>query len=213
MKKTLSVLCALLCAFSLFSCGKDSWVPAGMKLVSTDAVDYTMYVPEDWTVDISTGVVSAYVSNTDRSNVTMAAFNLSDDNSTMTALEYWDKYEADLIATFPDMQYISPDSINGDSETTEAVTDAETSAETDAAGMDSTDTGRAGNPVSTVLDNVAAYKYYYTATVTGSEIEYMQLVAVRGGVAYILTYTSTPANFSKYLEDIEKIITNFSFND
>lgn len=196
----------LVLASLLAFCGcsqKDAWVPAGMKLASTDAVDYTVYMPESWTVDVSTGIISAYVSNTDRSNVTVTAFNLSDDDAKLTLDEYWAKYEADLRLTFPDMKYLAE---KDEAETTETTENAETEA-----AADTTEAAHPGYPTSTVIDNTAANKYFYTATVTGIGYQFMQVVIIRGGVAYIITYTSTPELFDTHIEEIDKITDNFKF--
>lgn len=198
MKRIISLMLAIIAIFAFSACSADddSWLPVGMQLASTDAVDYKLYVPSSWTVDVSTGIISAYVSDTDRSNVTVTAFNLSNDNSTMTVSEYWSEYEALLKSTFPDMTYVQPTVLDADGN----VIESELSADE-----------MAGNPSTTLLDGVAANKYYYTATVSGESIEYMQLVAVRGGVAYIITYTATPTNFATHVADVEDIISNFRF--
>ena len=70
MKKTLRRIGCLLAAISvsalsllaLSGCDKEDsgWYPAGMKLASNDRSEYRLYVPESWTVDMSTGVTSAY---------------------------------------------------------------------------------------------------------------------------------------------------------
>ncbi len=212
------VLVIMLGMMSISGCSKidEGWVPAGMKLATTDAVDYKLYVPESWTVDISTGVVCAYASDSDRSNITMAAMNLSNDAAAMTLDEYWAKYEADLVATSSALSHVDFVSENSEAEN---AADAEAAA---LAGNDSEETekltysqsnDRMGNPVSTVLGGTAAQKYYYTATVTGTAVEYMQVIAIRGGIAYIFTYTAVPTNFDTHIENVEKMLENFSFID
>lgn len=192
------VISMLLIVFTV-SCGeKDNWVPKGMKKVSTDAVDYTIYVPESWTVDISTGVISAYVTSTDRSNITMIAFNLENEDADMTADDYWTKYENELRQTFPDMEYTV---IQEDGETTEI-----TIAESETASTDKY------TPTSILLNGFSANKYIYTASVTGVTYKYMQVICIRGGIAYLFTYTTVPENFDIHLEDVDRILENFSFN-
>lgn len=202
IKIILFVISLLLIVFTV-SCGeKDNWIPKGMKKVSTDAVDYTMFVPDSWTVDISTGVISAYVKSTDRSNITMIAFNLENENADMTVDDYWLKYESELRQTFPDMEYTV---IQEDSETTDAVT-AETTAESETTSTDKY------IPTTMLLDGFSANKYIYTATVTGVAYKYMQVICIRGGIAYLFTYTTVPENFNIHLEEVDSILQNFSFN-
>lgn len=208
-------LMMMLCMLGTTGCSKfdEGWVPAGMKLATTDAVDYALYVPESWTVDLSTGVVCAYVSDSDRSNITMAAMNLSNDDAALTLDEYWAKYEADLVSTFPDLTYVDfagETADTSDADVVAALTGEETEKAEKITFAESGD--RMGNPISTVLNNTAAQKYYYTATVTGNEIEYMQVIAIRGGIVYIFTYTAVPVNFDSHIDDVEKILEYFSFD-
>lgn len=205
--KIKSMLLLIILLFSVFSVScnnKDNWIPKGMKKISTDAVDYTMYVPDSWTVDISTGVVSAYVKSTDRSNITMVAFNLQNDDNDMTAEEYWAKYESELRQTLPDMQF----SVNN-AASVEIDSAAETEIESSAGEISAT-----GEyvPVSMLLGGFTANKYVYTASVTGVTYKYMQVICIRGGIAYLFTYTTIPENFDIHMPEVERILENFSFN-
>ena len=101
MKKTAAAAAVLAAVmiFSLACSARIDGAPDGMKLISTEDVEYYLYVPQEWVEDISTGVVTAYVSETDRSNISLAAFDLEDPNTTPAA--FWEKYEEDLRSTFP----------------------------------------------------------------------------------------------------------------
>jgi hypothetical protein len=47
-------------------------VPAGMKEISDTAIhDFRLFVPETWTTDLQNGTVSAYVSDTDRTSISL----------------------------------------------------------------------------------------------------------------------------------------------
>ena len=202
-KKSIRVMLAVLITVTslLFSscAGEDNWIPVGMKLASTEAVDYRMFVPESWTIDISTGVITAYVSNTDRSNITMMAYNLENENAAMTLEEYWTKHEGDLLATFPDMKYAA------------AASETSSGAEDESGTVSEENAKNIATPVSMLLDGIPAHKYTYDATVTGMSYRFMQTVAIRAGIVYIFTYTSTPAVFDSHLEDITSIFDNFQF--
>jgi hypothetical protein len=199
IKLFLLAICMFFTVFAASSCQQqDNWVPKGMKKITTGAVDYTMYVPDSWTVDISTGVVSAYVSATDRSNITMIAFNLENENASMSIADYWTKYEGELLQTFPDMKY------------TDINTTEETTATADTAAESVSNSKYV--PVSIVLGGIAANKYIYTASVTGVTYEYMQVICIRGGIAYLFTYTVIPENFDNHIAEIDSILANFSFN-
>lgn len=68
-------------------------------------------------------------------------------------------------------------------------------------------------PATTTLDGVAAHKYTYTATVTGNQYKFMQIVCIKDTTVYVITYTSTPDRFDGNMEDVDKILDNFSFKD
>lgn len=58
-----------------------------MKIASGEYSDYNLYVPEKWTVETSTGVITAKYSDSVMVNVTMTAASLIDGVSTLD--EYW----------------------------------------------------------------------------------------------------------------------------
>lgn len=59
MKKIIALSMALLMlALSLVSCGKSE-VPRGMKLVESDFLEYELFVPVTWNVDVSNGFAAA----------------------------------------------------------------------------------------------------------------------------------------------------------
>ncbi len=184
---TLAVGMILSCA----SCraAENSWSPAGFKLASSDVVDYKLWVPEDWTVDLSTGVTSAYYSKTDRSNVTLVAFSLSGRNDIPTPSDedtrsdavkkFWDGYSADLLQTFPDLTYADDAAADG---------------------------------TRIVMDSVSARKFVYTATVTGTKYQFMQTITVHNDYVYIFTYTAIPEVYESHVEDVNNILRYFSFD-
>ena len=182
-RRFFSLLCAAAAAavclsvFTSCSSGSDSWHPAGMKLASSEDADYKMWVPESWTVDMSTGITSAYAGSGDYSNVSVTAQNLSGEQNYLTPSEYWEIYKTDLEATFPDIAY-DEDTEGG---------------------------------ISLLLDENAAMKYSYTATVTGTEFHFISVVCIRSGTVYLITYTAQPAIYENHLEEVQNILDNFSF--
>lgn len=110
MRKFLSAAAILLTVLlTLVSCGGDSAAPNGMKSLSTDLCDYNLYIPTGWVVDEQTRFVAAYVSDNDRTSVSMEAFEL--ENASMTVSEFWDSYADDFAATLSDMEMVSEDSM------------------------------------------------------------------------------------------------------
>lgn len=68
------------------------------------------------------------------------------------------------------------------------------------------------HPQTFKLSGEDAHKYVYTATVTGEEYQFMQVVCIRNNNAYVITFTSTVEDYEEYAEDVDQIISNFSFN-
>ena len=69
-----------------------------------------------------------------------------------------------------------------------------------------------GEGEATLVDKIAAKKYVYTATVTGIQYKFMQVVTITNGTVYIFTYTSTPANYDTHLEEVNDILSYIEFN-
>ena len=103
---TALILALVMLSLPLAACSKQEGdAPNGMKTLSNEQVDYNLYVPSGWVNDVSTRFVSAYVSDQDRTNVSMEAFEL--ESSDMTLASFWEKYEADFESTFSEMEYIT----------------------------------------------------------------------------------------------------------
>lgn len=68
-----------------------------------------------------------------------------------------------------------------------------------------------GFPKKTLLDKVEAYKLEYTAKLAGNEYKYMQIICIYGSTIYYFTYTALTENYETNLEDVQKILDNFSF--
>ena len=94
--KVLSVLLICMFVFALASCGSDSAgtgdVPTGMKPLSNDITDYVIYIPQDWTPDVSTGVVSAMAY--DRTNVNVIEVTADEDVNSVD--DFFADYEVQL---------------------------------------------------------------------------------------------------------------------
>ncbi|MBQ7499962.1 MAG: hypothetical protein IJT91_03615 [Clostridia bacterium] len=77
------------------------------------------------------------------------------------------------------------------------------------------------NPQNVLFGGVDARKYVYTASVTGTEYKFMQVVCMRQSstllqsysYAYVFTYTAETDKFDGHLDDVEDMLANFRFND
>lgn len=82
------LIIALSAVLLLAGCNKDPDAPTGMKTASGEGADYTLFVPDDWTVDITTGATGAYYSNADTSGVLVTSWDLPNTDTTLD--EWWE---------------------------------------------------------------------------------------------------------------------------
>lgn len=182
MKKIIIfVLCLITCASCFASCGsQDDFVPAGFKRASSKDADYVLYVPEAWVVDISTGVTTAYVSSSNQTNVSFISFDLSED----------------VKKEFEDKEKITVDDYWSYYEKTFKDTFSD---------MKYAENGN-GDNIKLSNGKLDGKKYIYTATVTGIECDFMQVIAIKGETVYMLTYTAREDNFATYKDKVDEII-------
>lgn len=190
MKKTfwaLALVMLMVASFTLSACGNTTTedgftIPVGMKQISPDTADYYLFINEDWKEDISTGVVTAYYSDNDPTNVAMMVFSL---DASMTYSEYWDSYEKEFSAVYSDYELIDESETLLDGVTsgrfvyTGTFGDAETTAE-----------GETPNAV----------KYKFTTVVT-----------IKGRSIYLLTYSARENMYDEHFEDFSDVLLNFKF--
>ena len=95
MKRVLSVICLLLLATLLLASCAKSEVPEGMMLASDPDLDgFVLYVPKGFTVDRSTGVLTAFVSDLDPTAI--SATVVAPEEETLEA--YWNANRAAIDA-------------------------------------------------------------------------------------------------------------------
>ena len=105
MKKLISsVLVIILSLLVLSSCG-DTNAPDGMILASGEAASYTLLVPEDWKVDLSTGITSAHAEEGAPVSVSVTSYDLENTDSTVD--EWWEINKTDLAVAFTDFKEIT----------------------------------------------------------------------------------------------------------
>ena len=106
MKKLVcALLAALLLLVALVSCKKsgDVDVPYGMQLASDPSVvDYYLFVPSKWTVEMATGATGAYYSTDDPSSITVSAYGLSKDVS--DAESYWAFFKKQFLKRYDSVE-------------------------------------------------------------------------------------------------------------
>lgn len=105
MKRLICAVALLLTVASLVSCSAEiPDVPEGMIEVSGDTVDYHLYVPDDWTAETSTGVVTAKYSDSILVNVSMMAATTTEEVT--TAADYWAQFSESFESSFENFELI-----------------------------------------------------------------------------------------------------------
>ena len=190
MKKSIISLLSAVLLVVMCSCATTKTdVPSGMQLVSDPAADYYLYVPSSWVPADQDGVTSAYVSIADKSNVSCARYNITNEavfeipadrdenkpDAVIYAENYWTGYVSQLEAHLPGFKMIS-------------------------------------GPSSTLLDGRPAVRCRYTAAVSGTEYTFDMVICVAERMfAYMLTYTAESSKYDTNLESYERIISEFVF--
>ena len=105
MKKIISVLCLLgllagcLCLFT--GCKRDDSVPDGMKNVAGKQDPYCFYVPQSWVTN-SNGIVGAYYSVGDPSNVSVMAYG----GQFASSADYWKDFTTRAASVFSSFEIV-----------------------------------------------------------------------------------------------------------
>ena len=154
-------LVAAMCFLTLASCSKKD-TPEGTAVVTNDAVDFTVYYPEDWVVETNepkSSVISlVYGENATGSNkASIRITTLSVGNSYLTAKSYWDSFLDEFKSQFGAISIMEEKDIK--------------------------------------LGDVDAFRVYFTAEVAGDKFNFVQVLALRNGNIYTITYTAKDEDF------------------
>lgn len=176
MKKILSLcLACILLALSLVACGKDEIdTPPYTQLASDPTVvDFYLFVPDNWTVDISTGTATAYYSINDPTNICATLNQLTVVNTEDPYGAYFASFSKQFADVFGDPEGVETSNL--------------------------------------LLDGHDARQYVYTAAFGGIEYKFWQVVCIRQGRVYTVTYSSTVENYEKHAADMQEALGNFRF--
>lgn len=154
---------------ALVACSDKEEAPEGMKDVAPDDAKYNFYVPQNWVTNAE-GVVGAYYSGSDKSNISIMAYG-GEYTSTDDYFDDFCERAADVFSSF------------------EVV----------------------GEKEAKKINEREAVRFCYTMELEGVEYKCMQTVTAYSNIFYVLTYTSTTENYDLHLEDIEKILSEFTF--
>lgn len=100
-------------AAALYSCGNDdNSAPAGMVTASDEKADFYLYVPDDWTVDMTTRAAGAYFSESDPSSVSVMAWELEHTDTTVE--EWWDINLEEVKLVFSNVEIVAEENTTVD---------------------------------------------------------------------------------------------------
>ncbi len=85
----------------------QSGAPDGMKDISDPAIHaYRLFVPDSWRTDMQTGICSAYVSDSDRSSISLTCYYPSNSNI-HSIRDYWDALQKSYASLYTDYRVLS----------------------------------------------------------------------------------------------------------
>ena len=177
-------------------------IPSGMKCASDiSIVDYYLFVPSDWTVEKNGNAVSsAYVSESDKTNVSVMQWNVS----TRDDYDYWwNEYKLQLYSAF-DYSAI-PLNDNGT-----VITDANGRVEYKKSSI-ITVSEEEGRVVS--LNSNEGRQYTYSVKMGDTVYDFSVYALLHNASVYVMTFTfKQESDKSLYQADIDKILNNFRFS-
>jgi len=91
------LLTVLLC-LPLAACAPDTDLPDGMIRATDGTTDFDLFVPDDWTVDLTGAAVSAYKSASDPTSVSVMSWALPHADSTVG--DWWETYKSEFEMVF-----------------------------------------------------------------------------------------------------------------
>lgn len=172
--------------------------PEGMKCASNSKiVDYYLFVPNGWIVEKTSGAVSsAYVSEKDKTNVSVMQWNYTGNYE-----KWWNEYLLQLYSAF-DYNAIPLDDRGV------AITDENGLIKFNQSSVITINTVAGDEKI----DNVSAKKYTYSVKTDGEVYDFSVFAIVTRASVYVITFTFKQGNdMSLYTEDVDKILKNFRF--
>ncbi len=174
--------------------------PEGMECASnTKIVDYCLFVPSSWIVEKTVGTVSsAYVSESDKTNVSVMQWNVDSYDYN----KWWNEYKLQLFSSFDRNALILDD--KGQVKVDE---------NNNIYHLESNIVKIKSEAADAKLGENDAKKYEYSVKIGDSLYDYTVFATMHRASVYVMTFTFKAENDnSAYNADIEKITTNFRFD-
>lgn len=177
--------------------------PSDMKCASnTKIVDYCLFVPNAWVVEKTVGTVSsAYVSETDKTNVSVMQWNVNSYDYNV----WWNEYKLQLYSTF-DRSAI-PVNDKNEVVTSDNGTINYLSSDIITINEEYIDFYTLGK------EKYTAKQFNYSVKIEGNVYDFTVIATMHRASVYVMTFTfKGGSDMSLYQDDINKITTNFRFN-
>lgn len=175
------------------ACRKDEGesIPEGMQIANCEGDDFRLYVPTSWNLNNSYGVAGAYYNIGVQSTVSVVKYPVTEE-----------------------MKAVLPE--GGDATKNAARLDAYAETYCKKAIAE-----QAVGEVSiedldldvSLLDDVTARQYHYSATVKGENLHFLQVIGERNNAFYVFTFVCSPDLYKNLLPDVEKMLDEFIFAD
>ena len=206
MKKLVKILALTLCIamlFSFASCMQDTeeGIPEGMINATAPGNDFRLYVPSTWTANTDYGVSGAYATLSQRSNVSMVKYSMTDERNETIPHELKDAevasqgrldwfYQTECL---PTIKALTKETL------TENVTEP--------------------NPA--LLDGNNARRYHQKGQVDGAELHFIHVITERVTVKdnatenafYVFSFIVDSQLYDTLLSHVESMLTAFVFGD
>ena len=173
----------LLCAV-LSSCTVErayEGAPKGMRPINEGEEGGILYVPIAWSVDTSTGVPTAYVSEQNRTMITLMTVS-AEEVAGRTVQQYFDSYRESFAASLKDFQIIK-ESEEASDYTTRMISTA----------------------------GAYIYEYSGTVTNIKCKFKQAFFFHPDNGSLFIITYSATASQYENYLKTLTEAYDNFKF--
>lgn len=225
MNKIVSILLVFVLLFALISCGQsEDGTPYGMKLASNpEIVEYTLYVPEDWTVTYSAGMTMAQASLNDPTNVivthhSQTSQNEYSDSKFMLIAYLYGADEVKLPAEGEEKTYREYEDallLKEDSYLGRLYRMFDTVKDADGVEMSSFEMVEAPSFMTLAKGEkaVAAISFIYKGTLDGAQVQQRMILSYEDAYYYNITFSTAPGLYESYATTFNTVIENFSFDE
>ena len=208
MKKIVQLLSLVLCVAmlaSMVSCMKTASeeAPDGMQIATVPGEDFRLYIPTTWSPNIAYGISGGYGTLSKRSNVSVVKYEVdSDMATTLNAL-------SKTVASRERLDWFYQNEclpVLVDTCVAGSLSEVEYKVTENAEGSQQ-------DPAATVLGKEPARRYHQTGKVDNTSLHFKQVVTERkignGTAFYVFSYVVDAELYSRYLSDVEKMLTEF----